>query len=420
MNIISKIQYSNFKFYSIILLFFLFYFSRLAVYLGLPNFTVHLHYIFILIFFCFLLKDIIQYKSNLNLLFYIYLLVISFSSFFNSVNFLNFFTYTLILLEPLILCLIFYVIRIEVVDIKKIEKLLIYIAIINTIVSYIQYFILGLKQDDTHGIFINLGAAAHVSGFFSSIVAIHLLTKNLRITIKNFFIALFLISTILLGDAKQVIFGYLISIFIIIIMYNFKLNFFNKIKNLILILILVTLLIFVIKYTDLVRYFIPTMTIEIFLEGISEKLKVFNIINQYHSSLINFFLGLGPGHSTSRLASMIPYYGNFNFSSSILTDYVLFIQNMNYLTRVPTGSSIFSLYFFWGGIYGDIGFFGLICYLIFLLFLVNQNNLDKISIFIIINIFSFGLIFNWPEEPAFIFTITILLYIRFNLIHEQK
>jgi len=188
----------------------------------------------------------------------------------------------------------------------------------------------------------------------------------------------------------------------------------------ILILILVTLLIFVIKYTDLVRYFIPTMTIEIFLEGISEKLKVFNIINQYHSSLINFFLGLGPGHSTSRLASMIPYYGNFNFSSSILTDYVLFIQNMNYLTRVSTGSSIFSLYFFWGGIYGDIGFFGLICYLIFLLFLVNQNNLDKISIFIIINIFSFGLIFNWPEEPAFIFTVTILLYIRFNLIHEQK
>ena len=120
---------------------------------------------------------------------------------------------------------------------------------------------------------------------------------------------------------------------------------------------------------------------------------------------------------------MIPYYEYLDIlslSKDKLTESIWIYQQSNYETNTTTGSSLFSLFFFWGGIYGDIGILGVIIYLMVWLKIIKQSKDKKISLFFLINILLMGYFYNWPEEPSFIFLAIVLIILSNSTELDQK
>ena len=135
-----------------------------------------------------------------------------------------------------------------------------------------------------------------------------------------------------------------------------------------------------------------------------------SIIDHYTSPL-NWLLGLGPGHTVSRLgawflrdyAAILGPLGST--TTKIGAEAMDFVANF-WLT---SGSSLFSPIFGWAGIWGDLGFLGLGAYLN-LCFLTWKNfGLDDVSKVTLLSIFVIGLIFTQMEEPGYMLSIAFIL-----------
>ena len=142
------------------------------------------------------------------------------------------------------------------------------------------------------------------------------------------------------------------------------------------------------------------------------------IIANFQSPL-NYLLGLGPGHTVSRLGawflrdyqSMLGPLGAT--STSLGQDSMDFVANF-WLT---SGSSLFSPIFGWAGIWGDLGFLGLGSYL-YLGFLTWRhfcsNDILKI---VLLSVLIIGLIFTQMEEPGYMISLAFILAISW---HEER
>jgi hypothetical protein len=145
----------------------------------------------------------------------------------------------------------------------------------------------------------------------------------------------------------------------------------------------------------------------------------FRIIPTYYQSFLNWFFGLGPGHTVGRLGGWM------------LKEYELLLKPLGATTHpaskavwravasswLGSQSSLFSPLFGWAGVWGDLGFVGLGAYL-FLAYLVwHYIALDDIAKLLMLSVFVFGLIFSQLEEPGY--TLTIACIIGFQW-HENK
>ena len=402
-----------------------FLFIRVLVFVGLPSSINHIHYLLIFMSYLWSLAFIKDSQNiSLNKLIFLFVLFILVSTLYNKISKFNFIIYTLIILEPFFYYIFLIRVKLSLIDQKFIKKIIILFSFLNTLICYIQYFIFNLKHDDVQGLFINLGAGHHVAGFVATLTATYVFFLTKLNNYIKFTIILILVSVNILSDAKQVVLSFVIALFI------FYLIRFIKTKNITYILKilfntgLMIILIYILYSINKV-YFSPyfSKNIDEIKEGLDLKFSIFELFKYYHYSYLNNFFGLGPGQTTSRLALMIPDYQDFlffNFSINELTNIIWIFQQSNYITATSTGSSLFAHFFFWGGIYGDIGSLGVLIYLILWQQILKLNEYDEYSIFLVILVLLKGIVFNWPEEPPFILLIVSLLAIRFYDIKNSK
>ena len=402
-----------------------FLFTRVLVFVGLPSSINHIHYLLIFMSYLWSLAFIKDSQNiSLNKLIFLFVLFILVSTLYNKISKFNFIVYTLIILEPFFYYTFLIRVKLSLTDQKFIKKIIILFSFLNTLICYIQYFIYNLRNDDVQGLFINLGAGHHVAGFVATLTATYVFFLTKLNNYIKFTIILILVSVNILSDAKQVVLSFVIALFI------FYLIRFIKTKNITYILKilfntgLMIILIYILYSINKV-YFSPyfSKNIDEIKEGLDLKFSIFELFKYYHYSYLNNFFGLGPGQTTSRLAIMIPDYQDFlffNFSINELTNIIWIFQQSNYITATSTGSSLFAPFFFWGGIYGDIGSLGVLIYLILWQQILKLNEYDEYSIFLVILVLLKGIVFNWPEEPPFILLIVSLLAIRFYDIKNSK
>jgi len=402
-----------------------FLFTRVLVFVGLPSSINHIHYLLIFMSYLWSLAFIKDSQNiSLNKLIFLFVLFILVSTLYNKISKFNFIVYTLIILEPFFYYTFLIRVKLSLTDQKFIKKIIILFSFLNTLICYIQYFIYNLRNDDVQGLFINLGAGHHVAGFVATLTATYVFFLTKLNNYIKFTIILILVSVNILSDAKQVVLSFVIALFIFYLIKFFKTKNITYILKILFNTGLMIILIYILYSINKV-YFSPyfSKNIDEIKEGLDLKFSIFELFKYYHYSYLNNFFGLGPGQTTSRLALMIPDYQDFlffNFSINELTNIIWIFQQSNYITATSTGSSLFAPFFFWGGIYGDIGSLGVLIYLILWQQILKLNEYDEYSIFLVILVLLKGIVFNWPEEPPFILLIVSLLAIRFYDIKNSK
>jgi len=402
-----------------------FLFTRVLVVVGFPSSINHIHYLLIFMSYLWSLAFIRDGQNILlNKLIFLFMIFIIISTVYNQISKFNFIVYTLIILEPFFYYIFLIRVKLSLIHQKFIKKVVFLFSFLNTSICYIQYFIYNLRNDDVQGLFVNLGAGHHVAGFVATLTATYVFFLTKLNNYIKFTIILILVSVNILSDAKQVVLSFVIALSIFYLIKFFKTKNITYILKILFNTGLMIILIYILYSINKV-YFSPyfSKNIDEIKEGLNLKFSIFELFRYYHYSYLNNFFGLGPGQTTSRLALMIPDYQNFlffNFSINELTNKIWIFQQSNYITATSTGSSLFAPFFFWGGIYGDIGSVGVLIYLFLWQQILKLNEYDEYSIFLVILVLLKGIVFNWPEEPPFILFIVSLLAIRFYEIKNSK
>jgi hypothetical protein len=135
----------------------------------------------------------------------------------------------------------------------------------------------------------------------------------------------------------------------------------------------------------------------------------FQLLPKFYESPLNWLLGLGPGHTIGRLGGwMIRDYWNLlgplGATLHPVSEMVWDVWHGHYL-----GSSFFSPFWGWAGIWGDLGILGLLAYLYLWVIVWVQFCQDDFSKFVVLNVVLNGFIFTLMEEPGFMLTATILI-----------
>ena len=374
--------------------------TRLLTYIGFPPLINFLNFPLALIVFFIHTEKI---KNVDNTLFYLIIslvfLIIA-SGLINGMGIIN-------ILLQILLYTSFFLIFISLIstewdedNILFFQKGLASIFIVNIIFSYYQIFIKGLRHDAVHGIALNLGTAAHLNGAICLISFLFFIFYSEKKKI-SYIVAFSSLPIIYFSDAKQIFLVVGLS-WVTTLITNFKIQR-SFLKEFL--LLILGILIF---YLLITNNFIPVRDFANIMTGFEHKFDVLNMILE-KATLGQFFYGMGPGQTISRLATESYIYYNilesWGFVHSKFTETLVTIDYMNYSI---SGSSFFSMKFSWAGIFGDTGIVGMIIYFLILIRINYKYSLDKIQKFIIISFVYYGLTFTWLEEPIF-----MILYLSF-------
>jgi hypothetical protein len=266
--------------------------------------------------------------------------------------------------------------------------------------------------DGCGGVFFVSGAGNYISATVSFVFALYFFTAyrgHLWIKIAIMFGALF---HIWFSDSKQIILAYGVA-WMILILINVQ-DIVKTLQLLIAFLFIGFIGIWCAQNIEAFNAYTSWARPELYGEnGLAWYAKFYavNSILAHYQSPLNLLLGLGPGHTISRLgawflrdyASILAPLGST--TTSIGPDTMSFIANF-WLT---SGSSLFSPIFGWAGIWGDLGLFGLAAYF-YLAFLVwSYFGSDRILKLNLLSIFVMGWIFTQLEEPGYMLSIAYIL-----------
>lgn len=145
-----------------------------------------------------------------------------------------------------------------------------------------------------------------------------------------------------------------------------------------------------------------------------QKTVAFRLIPAYYQSGLNWFFGLGPGHTIGRLGGwMIRDYADLlvplGATTHPVTNDVWDVWNGSYLD-----SSMFSPFWGWAAIWGDLGFLGLGAYLVLCFMIWTKLCPDNCSRFVFLNIVVNGFIFTLMEEPGFMLSVAALIGLQWQ------
>lgn len=386
--------------------------SRLIVSVGVPSIFnfVHLGILIIIIFMQIKKGKILKSRYNVCLIEVVCIALLS--SAINHIAPLNIILFLLILLEAFILVSSyekwserFYV---------KIENMLILFSLTNLILSYYQYFVLGLIDDDVRGIFLRMGSGGHLNGAFSIVMAVYFmfitLTYNHSINkIPLIVISVMNFAIVLMCDNKQSILGYCLGL-VFLSVSNIK-NIKKFIKSILIILLSFSILFFLIS-SLLPKAVSWLNNMDYVFEGIRIKLSFIETLRSNRTSILQLFLGFGPGMTLSRVARILPEYHSLNFlgvSSSNVTQQFKDFHAESWLMQ---SSSLWMYYFSFASFFGDIGLVGLVGMIKLYKESVKRLCNNQLSRYLMFVVVSHGLLFDWLEEPAFMvvyFVVIVLI-----------
>jgi hypothetical protein len=394
-----------------------------------PSALIHVH--FFTIFFVFIVaiataktstRKQIQISWSLIYALLFLLAVMIASALLNDVGVINAIFHFLMLGEPFIFLLAIVCIPMSLNSVKRFKNWIIVSSFINMALAFIQWpllknkliFASGLDETDgIGGVFFVSGAGNYVSAtvsvFFGLYCLFYVKAIPILLRISILLAALFQVK---LSDSKQVMMV-LFTAWVLLILTNLK-NLRKVLLYSILIIIISSAFYWCIynveafsafrNYADKEGVYGPDGEGQI-------KFAAFNIIPTYYKSWLNWWLGLGSGHTVGRLGGWLleenwAIFGPLGATRHLASDAV---KRAYYNSWIAMESTMFCPMFGWAGIWGDLGYVGLGAYL-YLWFIVWHNLcVNNLSKFFVLCVIIFGSIFTQMEEPGFmIYTIALI------------
>ena len=343
------------------------------------------------------------------------------SALLNHAGLINAIVSFMMLAEPFIFLLAICSISMSIKSFTKIRDCLYWAVGINFVLAALQkplidsgrIFAGGLNgTDGCGGVFFVSGAGNYVSATVSLVFALYFFatrTGNLQI---KFAVAIAAIWHILFSDSKQIILAYGVA-WMLLVLIGIQ-DIVRTLKLLIALLLVGFIGVWLVQNVEAFSAYTSWARPELYgSDGLAWYAKFYSArsILAHYQSPLNWLLGLGPGHTVSRLgawflrdfAAILSPLGST--TTTIGADAMDFVANF-WLT---SGSSLFSPIFGWAGIWGDLGLLGLGAYS-YLGYLVwkhfGLNNTLKATL---LSVFVMGLIFTQMEEPGYMLSIAYVL-----------
>jgi hypothetical protein len=361
------------------------------------------------------------------------LLTIGFASaLLNDAGYINVFLSFLLLGEPFMLILAIVTIPMSPARVERFRGWVLGFGFFNLLFALVQKFVLKWDTcgcspggwgdgDAIKGVFLNQGSGHVVGASVSvSLAAYYFVTAKERPMWLRILVVFASLVQLIVADAKQVI---------LTLVVGFAILSLSKIIDIKKLLLYVTgAIIFVISFAwamqniEALSAFNTWIRPEIYgPDGEATKLKILGIqtiIDYFHSPL-NWLLGLGPGHTIDRLGGWM------------LRDYSDLLSPLG-ATRSPVGdavsvatgkswlgdqSSMFSPFWGWAAIWGDLGFLGLGAY--WYLCSLAWRFCDDLSKFLMLTVLVHGFIFTQMQEPGYMLFIAGLVGLRLQELRQD-
>ena len=354
--------------------------------------------------------------------------VMTASALLNSAGAINIILGFFLLTEPYMFLLGIICIPMTQVSFKRFRKWIVGFSCFHIFLALTQKILLDLgimhtttmeiPEDNIQGVFY-LSGSGHVVGSSVSIsfgLYYLLSNKNSPVWIRgSIFFASFL--QLLFADAKQVLLVSLVSWLLLIILSVKDIR--KTLQYIIIAIITGFILVWCVQNLELFRAFNTWMRPEIYGpngEATLVKTASIRIITSYLKSPLNWLLGLGPGHTVGRLGGwMLPGYASLlNPLGATIHPVSQEAWNAVDSSWIGSASSMFSPFFGWAGIWGNIGFLGVGAYLYLASIVWRRLCYDKLSKFLMLNVFVHGFIFSQMEEPGYMLFVAALIALQWQ------
>ena len=374
-------------------------------------------------------KDAKQIAISRSIIFGLLLFLISvfISALINDAGVINALIGFLLLAEPFMLLLTMISLPLTAERCEWFRIWVVRFCFFHTFLAFVQQYVLHFNllagnEDNIQGIFYRSGAGHVVGASVALTFGIYYFLTAKTALLVRVSVALLTFWHMLLADAKQVLLCFLVAGGLLLLTKLKDIR--EAIKYTVIAVILVIVLLWCLENVPAFSAFNTWIRPEIYgPDGEATRLKMatFRLLPQYFSSPLNWWFGLGPGHTVGRLGGwMIDAYwdllGPLGATKSPASGAVWAAVEASWL---GDQSSMFSPLFGWAGIWGDYGPVGLGTYL-YLSFLVWHHICkDDFSKYCLFSVFVFGLVFSQMEEPGYMLFIAYLIGLRWQTsLHE--
>ncbi|MBH8571529.1 hypothetical protein I8752_00505 [Nostocaceae cyanobacterium CENA369] len=411
------------------------FFSRLIETAGLPGLINFLHFAIVPVTVGIVLassraKDRYQIASTWAILsgLLLFLGVMLISALLNKAGLINVVLDFLLLGEPFLLLAAIISIPFSPKSLAKLQTWIMRFCFINLFLAYLQNYIivpyfynylhtnLG-GADLVQGVFFISGGGNSLSAGVSLIFSVYIFQKvNKAPFWLRIIVPLASFWQVLMSDSKQPLVVFIIA-WAILSLVTFK-----NIRKLFLYVISVVVVIAVLfwciqnleifraykTYVDPYWYDPNERTMQI-------KFAALRIIPSYYHSPLNLWFGLGPGHTVGRLGGgMLSKYEDLLKPLGVTISPVGQavwdeFGSLAFGGQVGSISTIFSPFWGWAGIWGDLGFVGLGTYLYLASLVWSRLCKDSFSKFLLLNVLIVGFVFTQLEEPGYMLFIAMIV-----------
>jgi hypothetical protein len=300
------------------------------------------------------------------------------------------------------------------------------IAFVQMPLAVYQALVFGVS-DPVQGLFIGMGAAAHVAGAVSVVAGIVCVARGLSDDQRRSKIAWIVAGIVLslvavIADAKQVIIAFLPALVVVLVISGRL-----RVPWIVLssaVVVAVTAVVFAL-YHPLQK----ALDWELISRGALGKLNAFSVIaGKLSTGWAQWIVGLGPGNSVSRVAMM----GLDAFVKHDSPVYLLGLGpaattvelwNLTASSRLYASSSVWSFVSSWLGLLGDLGLAGIMVYVWALA--VVWRNLRRghgweqaAAQAVILMMIFLAFLYSWLEEPGY--TVTAALVIGLGSVVDPR
>ena len=352
--------------------------------------------------------------------------VILASALLNDAGIINVFLSFLLLCEHFLLLLTIISIPLTPEKVIGFRGYIIFASFTNTIFAYVQRYVLNLQrlpglEDNIKGVFIGQGAGHVIGASVALTFGIYYFAtaKNIPIWIRTA-VVLATFWHMNISDAKQVLLSFAVG-GVILLLTKFQ-NVGEALKYLIGGVLLGYAFIWCMQNIPAFEAFNTWVRPEIYGpdgEATLLKFATFRVVPTYYTSFLHPLLGLGPGHTVTRLGGWM-----LNEYKELLAPLGPTIHPASTAVWMEVGkswlgdqSSMFSPLFGWAGIWGDFGFLGLGSFLYIWFVVWRRICVNDISRFFVLTICAFGLVFSQMEEPGYMLYVSSLMGIMW---HERQ
>ncbi|MGA9378280.1 MAG: hypothetical protein WBV73_05875, partial [Phormidium sp.] len=406
------------------------FFPRVLTALKIPSIVSLLH-LGIVPFVCIFtvsktkVKDQTQIAAIKELIFalFLFLGVLLASAILNDAGILNVFLSFLLLCEHFLLLLTIISLPLTPEKLIKVRAYIIFASFTNTIFAYVQRYVLNMQrlpglEDNIKGVFIGQGAGHVVSASVALTFGIYYFAtaKNIPIWIRTA-VVLATFWHMNMADAKQVLLSFGVA-GLILLLTKFT-NIAEALKYLIGAVLLGYAFLWCMQNVPAFDAFNTWVRPEMYgPNGEATRLKTitFRVVPTYYTSFLHPLLGLGPGHTVTRLGGwMLEEYKDL-LAPLGPTIHPASAKVWLEVSKSWLGdqSSMFSPLFGWAGIWGDSGFLGLGAFIYIWSVVWRRLCVNDVSRLFLLTICAFGLVFSQMEEPGYMLYVTSLIGIMWQ------